>query len=338
MVVEGSTEASVFPVASSIMEASLHNHAYIHFDPVGLTSRAVLHTSLGARSGVSPSNTRCLAECANGSLSENVSLPLRSSSRRDRVARLRGGTSLSELSIAVLTFVCLTVAAFVGLFSDIIHTGPPQIETNTTVRMVANIFVVMTSLVLGLMLNSAKNTLETYNRNVHALGTNLILLDRTMRGLGPAAGEARQHLVQYVQVSLQEGNILEEDPLAETSLDAVGASLRAMRVSDDQQVALWNDARLLYRQIVQQRWVVIDQAGGTIPTPLVVMLIVWLTAIFASFGYQAPRNGVVTGSLIVAALLVSSAIYLILDMDAPVSGLVRTSNVPFQRALAQLQR
>jgi hypothetical protein len=118
---------------------------------------------------------------------------------------------LSELSIAVLTFVCLTAAAFIGLFSDIIRTGPPQIETNTTVRIVANIFVVMTSLVLGLMLNSAKNTLETYNRNVHALGTNLILLDRTMRGLGPEAGEARQHLLQYVQVSLQEGDILEED-------------------------------------------------------------------------------------------------------------------------------
>jgi hypothetical protein len=267
---------------------------------------------------------------------ECPSIPLRSSLHDERASH--GGTILSELSIAVLTFVCLAGAAFVGLFSAAIHTSPLQIETNTTVRMVANIFVVMTSLVLGLMLNSAKNTLETYNRNVHVLGTDLILLDRTMRGLGPEAGEARQHLLQYVQVSLRDDNILEEDPVAETYLDAVGASLRAMRVSNDQQVGLWNDARLLYRQLVQQRWVVIDQSGGAIPRPLVVMLIVWLTAIFASFGYQAPRNSVVTSSLIVAALLVSSALYLILDMDAPVSGLVRTSNVPFQRALAQLQR
>jgi hypothetical protein len=83
---------------------------------------------------------------------------------------------------------------------------------------------------------------------------------------------------------------------------------------------------------------VVDQSGGTIPTPLIVMLIIWLILIFASFGYQAPRNRIVTSSFVVAAFLVSAALYLILDMDAPISGLTRTSNVPFQRALVQLQR
>ena len=245
---------------------------------------------------------------------------------------------MSEVSTAAVTFLCLTVAAFCGLLGAAIHTGPAQDDTNTTVRMVANIFVVMTSLVLGLMMNSAKNTLETYNRNVHALATDLILLDRTMRTLGSQADEARGHLVQYVEVSLHEDNILEEDPAAEAALDAAGASLRTIPVSGEQQMALWNDARLLYRQAVQQRWVVVDQAGGTIPTPLTVMLIVWLAAIFASFGYQAPRNRVVMSSLVAAGLLVSAALYLILDMDAPVSGLVQTSNAPFQRALAELRR
>jgi hypothetical protein len=229
-------------------------------------------------------------------------------------------------------------AALVGLFGDAIRPGRGQEDTKTTVRLVANLFVVMTSLVLGLMMNSAKNTLETDNRNVHALGTDLILLDRTMRALGPQAGEARQHLIEYVQTSLHEESILDEDPEAEASLDAVGASLRAMQLSGDQQVSLWNDTRLLYRQVVQQRWVVVDQAGGTIPRPLIVMLIIWLMLIFASFGYQAPRNRIVTSSFIVAAFLVSAALYLILDMDAPVSGLAKTSNVPFQRALTQLQR
>ena len=228
-------------------------------------------------------------------------------------------------------------AALAGLLGAVVRPGRPHEESRTTVRLVANLFVVMTSLILGLMMNSAKNTLETDNLNVHALATDLILLDRMMRALGPPAGEARQHLVEYVQVSLREDSVLEEDPDAEASLDAVGASLRAMQVSGDQQVSVWNDTRLLYRQVVQQRWVVVDESGGTIPPPLIAMLIVWLTVIFLSFGYQAPRNRVVTGSFIVAALLVSAALYLILDMDAPISGLTRTSNVPFQRALAQLQ-
>jgi hypothetical protein len=229
-------------------------------------------------------------------------------------------------------------AALGGLLGGSLRPGRGQEDTKTTVRLVANLFVVMTSLVLGLMMNSAKNTLETDNRNVHALATDLILLDRTMRALGPQSGEARRHLVEYVEASLREDNILDEDPAAEASLDAVGASLRAMEVSGDQQVALWNDARLLYRQVVQQRWAVVDQSGGTIPTPLIAMLIVWLMVIFASFGFQAPRDRVVMTSFVAAAVLVSAALYLILDMDAPVSGLAKTSNVPFQRALTQFQR
>ena len=37
LVVEGSTEASLFPVASSIMEASLPADTYMHFDLAGVS-------------------------------------------------------------------------------------------------------------------------------------------------------------------------------------------------------------------------------------------------------------------------------------------------------------
>lgn len=230
-------------------------------------------------------------------------------------------------------------AAFLGLFSNArLPSKHLQDDTNAIVRLVANIFVVMTSLVLGLMMNSAKNTLETDTRNVHALGTDLILLDRNMRALGPETDDARRHIAEYVQAALKDGNVLEKDPQAETFLDEAGTSLRAIRVSDDQRVALWNDARLLYRQVVQQRWLVVDESDGTVPTAVVVLVIGWLTVIFASFGYRAPRNAIVTTTFILAALLISATIYLILDMDTPASGLIQVSNAPLQRALAELQR
>jgi hypothetical protein len=213
-----------------------------------------------------------------------------------------------------------------------------QDDTNNVVGLVASLFVVMTSLVLGLMLNSAKDTFETNNRDIRTLATELILLDRTTRSLGPDAEDARRHLIEYVEISLKGANILEEDPQAEASLEAVGSSLRAIRVSDDQKVALWNDARELYRQVVRQRWVVLDEYGGTIPPLLITVVILWLAIIFASFGYRAPRNTVVKTTLCIAALLISAALYLILDMDRPSSSLTQASSVPFQRALTQLRR
>ena len=241
--------------------------------------------------------------------------------------------------MAVLTFLSVLGAALLGLVA---RTRLPsehlQDDTTAIVRLVANLFVVMTSLAIGLMLNSAKTTLETNNRNIRGLATELILLDRTMRGLGPEAEDARRHLVEYVQTALKEANILEEDPQAEASLDAAGTSLRAIRVSDEQKIALWNDARELFRRVVRQRRVVVDASSETIPTPLIIMVILWLAIIFAGFGYRAPRNIIVTASFLLGTLLISAPLYLILDMNAPSSSLIRASNAPFQRALAQLQR
>ena len=109
------------------------------------------------------------------------------------------GKTLNESIVAVLAFVSMMGAALVGRFRK---TRPSsehqQDDTSSVVRLVGNLFVVMTSLVLGLMLNSAKNTFETNSQDIRALATEIILLDRTMRALGPEAGDARRHLVEYV--------------------------------------------------------------------------------------------------------------------------------------------
>lgn len=246
---------------------------------------------------------------------------------------------MSEFVVAVLAFLSMMGAALLGLFGKTrLPSEHLYDNTSSVVRLLARLFVVMTSLVLGLMLNSAKTTFETNNRDIRTLATELILLDRTLRALGPEADDARRHLVEYVQTSLKGANILEEDPQAEASLEAAGTRLRAIRVSDEQKVALWNDARQLYRRVVAQRWVVLDQYGGTIPRPVIIVVILWLAVIFASYGYRVPRNTFVTASFFLAALLISAAIYVILDMDTPASSMTQASNVPFQRALAQLQR
>ena len=249
-------------------------------------------------------------------------------------------TPLSEFTLAVIAFVSMMGAALLGLVSKTRPAAEHLRDDNTinVVRLVANLFVVMTSLVIGLMLNSAKNTLDTNTRNIHMLATELIQLDRVMRALGPEAEDARRHLLKYIQLAVNDVDPLEENRYAEASLDAAGASLRAIRASDRQKLALWIDARRLYRRVVRQRWVVIDAAGGSIPTPLIVLLITWLAVIFASFGYWAPLNPIVTATFFLAALLMSATVYLIVDMDTTTTGIFRLSNVPFQRAFDQLRR
>lgn len=66
-------------------------------------------------------------------------------------------------------------------------------------RLAANIFVVAASLLLGLMLNSAKNTFEAVDRNIHAFATDLILLDRSLRQYRPEASDACERLAAYLR-------------------------------------------------------------------------------------------------------------------------------------------
>jgi hypothetical protein len=83
---------------------------------------------------------------------------------------------------------------------------------------------------------------------------------------------------------------------------------------------------------------VIDEYGGTIPAPLIRHGDPLAGHHLRQFRISGSAHTIVTASFFLAALLISAAIYLILDMDTPSSRMTQASNVPLQRALAQLQR
>jgi hypothetical protein len=103
-------------------------------------------------------------------------------------------------------------------------------------------------------------------------------------------------------------------------------------------MAIWNDARELYRKVLALRWTLVEQAEGSMPLPLLGIVIAWLVLVFASFGYRAPCNLVVVGSFVGASALVSGALYMILDMDEPFRGPISISPAPLQRVLFEVNK
>ena len=190
-----------------------------------------------------------------------------------------------------------------------------QEDTHNVVKLAAHIFVVMTSLVLGLLINSAKSTFESVDRNVHAFATELILMDEALRQYGPDVANTRQRLITYVQQAVNgtwpaQGAPIIDDSRAEQLLDDVGDSLRAIK-PDAEKVELWRNVQQSYQNVVRRRWSLVEESEGALPTPLLGMLVAWLFLIYASFGYRAPRNMVVVSTLVVSAFLISGAVYLI---------------------------
>jgi len=128
------------------------------------------------------------------------------------------------------------------------------------------------------------------------------------------------------------------DKTSERLIEDVGTSLRALEPNRDPQLSIWNDMREQYRKVLELRWSLIEQAEGSLPRPLMLMVVAWLVLIFAVFGFRAPRNAVVVTGFIAAAALMGGAIYLIVDMDVPFQGPIQVSAAPLQRALTEMRR
>ena len=66
------------------------------------------------------------------------------------------------------------------------------------------------------------------------------------------------------------------------------------------------------------------------------ILTFWLAVLFVSFGMFSPPNGTVIISLILAALSVAVAIFLLLELNRPFEGIMQISSAPFVDAITHL--
>jgi hypothetical protein len=84
------------------------------------------------------------------------------------------------------------------------------------------------------------------------------------------------------------------------------------------------------------RFLMAEQKNNTVPLVLIVAVIFWLTLTFCSFGLLAPRTGLVIVTFLLCALSVSAALFLLLEMYNPYTGVLRLSSEPLRLVLAHL--
>ena len=254
-----------------------------------------------------------------------------------------GRGKMDQWTVPVILLAALLIASLgVLFFQDALPESHSHAGTAATVRLIANLFTVMTSLALGLLISSAKGTFDTADRDLHQFAAASVLLDRTLFRYGHDADTARHQFQVYLHDTLDRnaagGDGGNSDLKSEQLLYAVGDSLARLKPGDNQHLTLSNDAHQQLEQINRLRWTLLEDAQGAIPVPLLVLLGAWLTLMFASFAYLAPRTSLVLASLCLAAFLVSAAVFLIIDMDEPYSGPMSVSSAPLERAVHEMQR
>ena len=86
------------------------------------------------------------------------------------------------------------------------------------------------------------------------------------------------------------------------------------------------------------RWLLFGGASNSMLTPFVVLLVLWISLIFASFGLFAPRNATVVVVLFVCALSIATSIFLVVELGRPFEGIMKISSGPMRYAFAHLDQ
>src|SRR5262249_1091737 len=127
----------------------------------------------------------------------------------------------------------------------------------------------------------------------------------------------------------------ELDP-ALTPADVLYDRIQALSPTSEGQRTLRAEALRIAADLARMRALLHAQAGNSIPGPLLVILVFWAGVTFVRLGLYAPSNGTVIATLIVGALSMSAAMFLIMELAQPFQGFIRVSSVPLRSALAHL--
>ena len=244
---------------------------------------------------------------------------------------------MSSIAISGVTFACVFGGALLGMaLRAVLPQNHVTADSRDVVKLGMALVATLAALVLGLLIASAKSSFDMQNVELTEMSSRVVLLDRVLAHYGPEAKEVRIELRSSVVHTLDTLFSKDASQLESTRGEILYDEIQGLSPKTDAQRSVQAQALSTVLALAQTRWLIAEQRVNSVSVPLLIVLIFWLTIIFTSFGLFAPRNATVVVSLLVSALSVSGAVFLILEMYAPYEGLIHVSSAPFRAAFMRL--
>jgi len=248
--------------------------------------------------------------------------------------------------LAALIFLAGTLASVaIGFwFRTLLPSHHVENEGRDTVKLATGFIATLCALVLGLLVSSAKNSFDTVSSGLIDEAARIIALDDLLADFGPDAAPLRREL--HAAALSARAAIWPAHGSAALSLRNVETARVTERLTHAaRRLTPQNpDQQLIKTQILQitadmarARWLVYLRAQQPLPLALLVALLFWLSVLHAGFGLLSARNLTVAISLAICALTVSATIFVILELDHPLTGVISTPRAPFDQAIAVLE-
>ena len=206
---------------------------------------------------------------------------------------------MSALVIGGIVFACVFGGAIFGMFLGTVlpkdHLSP---DARDVIKVAMAMIATLAALVLGLLLASAKSSLDEKESELRSTAAQVVLLDRTMAEYGAETRDARDLLKQILAARIsqiwpeEKGNITLGTIGHGSGVEAVQRKLLDLSPQTDAQRWLQSTALQISNAIATARWSALQQIGSSIQWPFMTILVFWLVIIFASFGLFAPLTPV----------------------------------------------
>jgi Protein of unknown function (DUF4239) len=251
---------------------------------------------------------------------------------------------MRPLLLSLIAFAIIFAGSFLGMFIRSRLPGQHLTgDTKDVVRLGTGLIGTLAALVLGLLISSANGTYETQSTQVKQLTSGIVLLDRTLALYGRETDALRSLLRESV-VTLANQIWYEKTSESRKIKPFVGNASVASLYENILKLSPQNEAQRLIQtraieainEMGKTRLLLFDEAGGSIPMPFLIVLVFWLTIIFASFSLFADMNVVTITALCIFALSASASLFLILELSQPFTGLMVIPSDPLRNALVPL--
>jgi hypothetical protein len=267
---------------------------------------------------------------------------------------------MQEITSALVVFVVLLVGTAIGWFiKPLLPEEHKAHETVQLIQLVIGMLVTFAALVLGLLTASAKTSFDTVGNDFRTYASDLIQLDQTLREYGEETSAVRARLRVYTAEAIAstwpgeapppgdyypkrgfpttDYNDLESVELGDM-LNAATSEARNLKPQNPAQQRALPQILNQFNVLANARWKLLEEAHSSISRPFLMMLAFWLFVIFVSFGLIAPRNALALVMMMLGAVSIASAMYVIVDLDTPLTGPLIVSSAPMRDALMHLSR
>jgi hypothetical protein len=209
---------------------------------------------------------------------------------------------------------------------------------------VMGLIVLLLALVLGTLVGSAYGFFATQKFNVETMAARSIQLDMAFKQFGPGAAPLRAGLQAAMDQAYKAVWVDNLDPrhyhISElvTGFEQLNIAAATLQATTPVQIAALSTINSSIATIEQTRFMMALQIVSPISWPLIYVVVSWALLLFAGYGVLARLNGTAVTAAAIGGFAVGSAIFLILELNQPFTGVFRIPGTSMEQALAVLNK